>query len=134
MGVIKFAASLIAGPQQAGEGFPSSTVTASIKLSTDPKSFGVATGVISRRIASPGAFVALQGVGSADTVTKGDFLYLKADKDVDLRMSLDNGAGGTDLRILTGRVFVVEFSSIKFLKLLEAQGSAQLEYFVSGPS
>lgn len=135
MGVLKLSGNLSAGPQSASEGFPAAMFSAPIFPRENQRSFGVATGIVTRQLASPGAFAALQGVGATDTVKNGDFLYMKSNAQIDVRMTIDNGAGGSDLRIVTVHGLVIlEFSTARPLKLLEAQGTAVLEYFVSGQS
>lgn len=135
MGQISLSGALQAGPPTAGEGvFPGALLNVALALSTSPKQFGVATGVLTRQLASPSSFVTLDGVGAAATVTHGDTLYLKASGAIDLRFTLDDGSGGSSVVVVTGRFFLIEFDTVKFLKLLEAKGSATVEYFVSGQS
>jgi hypothetical protein len=135
VGTVNLSGSVIAGPPTAGEGFPAALTTVPLSFRSNPKSFGVASGVLTRQLNSSNAFVPLQGVGPTDTVTKADTLYLKSNGRIDLRLSIDDGSNGLDLRVITiDGLVVLEFDSSRSLKLLEAQGSATLEYFLSGQS
>lgn len=135
MGQVSLNGSLTAGPQTAGSDFPSSTVAIALQLLTEPKSSGVASGVISRQVASPSpAWLTLQGVGEDDTVTKGDTLYVRCSSALLLRLTTDDGSGGD---VLAGPVpvqgtLLLEFQPSTFLKKLEVQGTGQIEYFISG--
>jgi hypothetical protein len=135
LGQISLSGAFTAGPPTAGEGtFPGALLNVPLSLTTTPKQYGVATGVLTRLLASPSSFVTLDGVGAAATVTKGDTLYLKSSGSIDLQLTLDDGVGGSTTAVVTGRLFIIEFDTVKFLKLLEAKGSATVEYFVSGQS
>lgn len=139
MGRVVVSGNLQAGPNVVSEGvFPSMQATAIIALreGSQGKSADRMTGVLSRRINSAAAFVPLQGVGPTDTVTQGDFLYLKCDNAIDLRLTVDDGAGGQTVITLEGirGLVILEFDTTQPLELLEAQGVTALEYFVSGPS
>ncbi len=137
MGRVNVTGAVDGGPESASAGvFPAARFMAPLSLKdSSGKQFNAATGVLVRNLQSPSAFVALDGVGAAATVTQGDFLYLKSDGPLDLRVTTDDGAGGTDVVVepIHG-LYVREFSSTKPLELLEAQGNAKIEYLVTGPS
>ncbi len=131
MGKFNLEGSLQAGPPQANEGGMS--VTAPLIARANSSGFGAATGILQRRVSSPAAFIPLTGVGANDTVTRGTFLYLKSDSAIDLRVTHDNGAGvGVVVTIPVQGLQVFEFQDSKYLRLLEVQGSALIEYFVCG--
>lgn len=133
MGQIDLQGALIGGPPSGGDTFPASTFSVPLRMRTTPKGFGVATGVLTRLVASPAAFVALSGVGSGDTVTQADVLYFKPSGPVDLRLTTDDGVGGNVVAVVPiDGITMIEFPTSKFLKLLEVQGSATVEYFASG--
>jgi hypothetical protein len=105
--------------------------TASLSTKNESKGYGQATGVLSRTISSPSAFIDLGEPGNA--VTKATFLYLKSDAPLDVRLTTDDGSGGDVVAVVPVEgLCLLEFSSSKHLKLLEVQGSGRLEYFVSG--
>lgn len=134
MGMVTVSGALLAGPPSAGEGFPAMLANAPLSLINSPKQMGVATGVLSRLVNQPSpAFGPLQGVGPTDTVTAGDLLYLKCDGLLILRVTTDDGSGGSvvELNPVHG-LYVREFSTVRALKLLEVQGVARCEYFISG--
>ena len=94
---------------------------------------GLGTGPAKRTVSSPSAFVALEGAGT--TVTRCDFLYLHSNADVTLRLTTDDGSGGSVVVELPHvGLLIKEFPASKFLKLVEVKGSAQVSYLVTGPS
>lgn len=133
MGQVQLQGALIGGPPSGGEVFPAAIFNVPLKLRTDPKGFGAATGVLQRTVTSPTVYVTLTGVGSGDTVTQGNTLYLKSAGPLDVRVTCDDGVGGdvvSEFQI-DGMTFT-EYSDLRYLKKLEVKGSAQIEYFVSG--
>lgn len=91
--------------------------------------------VPSQAVASPGSFVALPNVGPTATVKQADFLYLRANAAVELRLTTDDGAGGQTVTTLPPTDFLMmTFSATRPLELLEVRGSATIAYLVSGPS
>lgn len=137
MGRVNVTGVVEGGPDSAAAGvFPSARFTAPLALrDTSGKSFDAATGVLTRTINSPSAFVPLDGVGPNATVTQGNFLYLKSDGQLDIRITHDDGSGGQTVVIVPVHgVFIQEFPTTKSLELLEAQGSGKIEYLVTGPS
>lgn len=132
MGVLLLTGSLLAGPPQGSETFPGGTV--SVPISSVSKNYAVASGIIARSVASPGAYIALQGVGSTDTVTKGLFVYFKTDADVLLRVTTDDGLGAPVVQsdVPVGGLWIRDLPQTKFLRLLEIKGTAQVEYFICG--
>lgn len=130
--------SLIAGPPEGvSTGFDTMRVNEPLLFTPDGVEgvgFGVGTGILKRNVASPAAFVALQGVGATDTVTRGKVLYLKTNAPMLIRISNDDGAGGTTTATIPieGGPMLLRFQAAKFLKLLEVQGSGQLAYLIVG--
>ena len=86
-------------------------------------------------MASPG-WAALQGVGSGDAVERGDLLYLRSDAPLTLRLSTQdplNPTGPPVVRTVPVQgLYIHEFPQAEPLVLLEAQGSATVEYAVTG--
>jgi hypothetical protein len=86
-----------------------------------------------RAISSPSSYVDVRCVGTNEAVTKGSFLYARASAAMLLRLTTDDGAGGSVLAVLPiDGLLVFEVDPDKFLKLLEAQGEGTLEFLVSG--
>lgn len=134
MGQITLSGAFIGGPPAGGETFPGTTFSAPLALRTNPKGFGAATGVLQRQVSTAvGVYATLSGVGATDTVTKGNTLYLKSNGNLLLRLTTDDGLGGSVVAVnpVSGFVFV-EFDETKYLKLLEVSGNALIEYFVCG--
>lgn len=90
-----------------------------------------------RTIASPAAFITLSGVGPADSVTQGTFLYVMTDAEITLRITTDDGSGGTTVEtpitVPPGLALVRQFPATKPLELLEVKGSGRITYAACGP-
>lgn len=129
---VVFTGSIIAGPQGSGDcGFPSSIVNTS--FGTIPSQLPSAVLVShSRQVNSPSAFVALDGVGVASTVTQGNFLYVKANAAILLRLTMFGNSGPIVSVLPLQGPLVMEFPASNYLYLLEAQGVGGVEYLVSG--
>ena len=134
MGQITLSGALLGGPPAGGETFPGTTFSAPLALRTTPKGFNSATGVLQRQVSTAvGVYVTLGGVGAADCVTKGNTLYFKTNATVLLRLTTDDGIGGSVVAVLPVNGFcLLQFDDSKYLKLVEASGSALIEYLVSG--
>lgn len=136
MGQLSIAGTIIAGPPTVASGiFPSAIYTTQLGLSQNPRVFSKATGVIQSRVETPTpGFEPLQGVGPTDRVRRGDVLYLRCDSALILRVSTFDPLGGpviVELNPVLG-LYVREFPLGQQLALLEAQGSATIEYAITG--
>jgi hypothetical protein len=137
--IVKVDGSVDGGPPSVADtGGETATFSARLGLSNGSagKSFVAATGVLKRQLSSPVSFIELDGVGTAKTVTKGTFLYVKTvGGGVDLRLTSDDGSGGDVVAVIpVNGPLVLELPDSKFLKLLEAKGSVGIEYLVTGPA
>ena len=134
MSSINLTGALIAGPSSGGETFPGSSLTVPLSFVDGAKTAGAATGILTKTVASPSpAYAALSGVGPAETVTQGSFLYFKGRGSFVLRLTTDDGSGGTVVTMVPVQgMLMIEFPTIRALELLEVQGSGLIEYFVSG--
>lgn len=132
--VVTFKGTLMAGPPKASStSFPTGIVNASFDLKPASKPAPVLVHNV-RNLASPSAYAAMDGIGTGNTVTKATFLYVRTESPMTLRITYDDGAGGSLVRdsIPVDGLHVEELPTDKFIKLLEAQGSGVLEYFASG--
>lgn len=130
---LKLSGSLIAGPPTVTDGtFPSMTASAPITTKENPKTYQRATGIL-RRVET---FVAFTDLGEpGQVVNQATFLYFRSDSPVELRLTTDDGVGGNEVAIVpVDGLCMLEFDATQFLKLLEMNGSATIEYFLSGPS
>ena len=134
MGQITLSGALLGGPPAGGESFPSSTFSAPLALRSNPKGYNAATGVLQRQVTTAvGVYSALSGVGATDTVTKGNTLYLRSNASLLVRLTTDDGIGGSVVAVLpVSGLCILEFDDSKYLKLIEVSGSALIEYLVSG--
>jgi hypothetical protein len=138
MGQLAISGTVLGGPVTIGAayGFPQSLFTTQLATTPNPKPFSAASGVLTRRVStvSP-SFAVLTGVGATDTVQRGDTLYLRSDAQLLLRISqLDPLNPATTLvrLVYVQGLFIVEFPQSSPLVLLESQGSATIEYLVTG--
>jgi hypothetical protein len=105
-------------------------------LSMSPKQSAVNTGLRHKALNSPSSFVTLSGLGASDDVTTADTLYLKSDSAIQIRLTMQDPAGGSpivSIETLIG-LKVQEFPQAGYLTLLEAMGIANLELMISGPA
>ncbi len=83
----------------------------------------------------PPSWLALGEVGATATVKQGDFLYLRTNAPISIRLTVDDGAGGTRTYVEDVESLVLKtFPTGKPLELLEVQGSATIVFLVSGQS
>lgn len=131
MGKVVVTGSIIASPEGSGS-FPTSVLNVALALAqVSGKGFTAGTGILRRAIASPSAFVTLEGVPG--TVAQAGFLYVRCDSPIDLRLTYDDGAGGDTVSVVPVHgPLLQEMPAAKFLKLLEAQGTAAIEYMLTG--
>lgn len=132
---VKIDVTLAAGPPNGcGEGsFPSAQTTVAGGVGPSAcggKPYSAASGLQVRtvNVASP-TYLELAGVSPDGTVVKADTLYFKASAPVTLRLTTEDAA--VEVAPIGG-LLVREFPPGKALTLLEIQGSATIEYFVSG--
>lgn len=132
---VEISGTVTIGPANGGSGsFPSSSNTMQLDTTPSPKQSGAATGVLIRTLSSPSSYVTLDGIGPTSTVTKCDFLSFRSDGAVKLRLTQADPAGGADIVSIINvqGLEVHEFPTNGYLKTLEAQGSARIEYAASG--
>lgn len=131
---------LTAGPQGACEGgFPSGVLQLQFGLAgscpgagTKPaaRKFWTNTNV---NTPSP-AFITLDGIGTGQSVTKANTLYLRTTAQLKLRATFADPAGGPDIVAIIPNqgLWIAEFPDLGYLKLLEAQGVGGIEYAAFG--
>jgi len=137
VGQVSINGTLSSGPVQVGSGFPQAIYTTPLATSVTPKPFSAASGVMQRRIAvAAPTFVTLQGLGPTDTVVRCDLLYLRSDAALILRLSnqdpLNPFGPPLVVEVPVSGLVIMEFPASSPLVLLEAQGSATVEYAASG--
>ena len=114
--------------------FPSSVNTVTLRTAPWPKGYNCNTGTKLRTVNSPGAFVTLDGVGTNHDVPAADFLYLRCDNEVLLRITQRMGAGPATQVATFYHVgpLVKQSSTTNPIVLVEVQGSATIEYQAEG--
>ena len=132
-GVTDLSGTIISGPPNVTDTtFPSMQSTAQLRTSTNPKGWSVCTGVLSRSIASPGAYVALNGVGPTGDVTNADFLYLRSSTTLKLRLTQVDGLGILVSEQFFSGLKIIEAPSSNCITLVEVKGTATIEYLAQG--
>jgi hypothetical protein len=137
MGQVSVSGSITLGPSSGGDGsFPASQDTVPLALSQPTKQAGAMTGCMSRQLNSPSSYVTLSGVGATDTVTRCDFLYIRSDAPIKVRVTQVDPAGGADIvsELNLQGPWTHEFPANGYVKLVEAKGSARIEFAFSGIS
>lgn len=134
MGQVSVNGTLQGGPPAGGDNvFPAAQFLTPIKLSQNPKGFQSASGILTRSLNDAAAFVALSAVGTGEDVPRANFMYLRAESDYQLRLTQDDGAGGTIITTTQHRgLFMSEFPDARAVVLIEIAGSTKIEYFASG--
>jgi hypothetical protein len=126
MGAVSLDGSLTVGPTVPNQ-VPGGTVSFPVGTTPNPKTYTVSdTG--SKKVVSPGSAVAFGSVGTTGAVTAGSFLYLKTTAAVSISLSF----GGTTVILPLNGTLVMEFPTASPLTGLSVQGTATVEYFVSG--
>lgn len=140
MGVLTIDGTLTGKPDSGATGtFPSGYSTVPFTLFGTQKTYAASTGVNQASIAINAAYAALPDIGSSTKVTHADTLYVRTNKLVNVRVTSDDGIGGSVVAVLPVKgLLVLEFDSTKYLKLVEIQGHptelTTVEWWASGPS
>lgn len=133
MGQIVLSGNLQGGPPAGGDTFPSAEFRTALKLSSSPKGFQQATGILTRLFTDPATFVAIGSI-PAD-VPRVNFLYIRCDGNFQLRLTQDDGSGGDVVYTMQCRgLFLSEFPDANFVKLVEIAASGKIEYLASSAS
>lgn len=134
MGQLIVTGNLQGGPPIAGDGtFPASQFNTPLRLSQSPKLWQSASGVLTRLLSNAVVFTVLPAVGAAGDVPRANFLYARADGAYQLRLTQDDGAGGTTVQTLQCQgLFMAEFPDARALVQVEVAATGKLEYFASG--
>jgi len=113
---------------------PAGTTQIPILLTPSPKqSLKRASG--NKVLSSPSSFQTLSGLGSTDDVTNCDTLYLKCDANILVQLTVTNPAGGTFVSTVSlYGTLIQEFATNAYLVGIALQGTANVEYIISGPS
>lgn len=132
MAHVVLSGTIVAGPATAGDSvLPKGVATIDLATSPDPKSAAVY--LKGNRAFASGAFADTGWVGTGKDVVSGNLLFIKADGEMSFRLTTDDGLGGNVVSVVpVDGSLLVEFPSTKFLKLVEALGTANVEYIVSG--
>lgn len=131
--VVNVSGTLTAGPAQTSDtSFP--TGVTSVPFAVVQRAAPVQTGAQVRLVNSAGAYVPLDGVGTGETVTKANLLYLNTkDSAMWVRLTFANSPGSdvvSELPVKGPAAITVD--ETHYLKLVEAKGTGTIEYYASG--
>jgi hypothetical protein len=130
--VVTVEGTLLAGaPSASCEKFPGVLLNTTFEL-TPANKVAKASTYQARELASPGSFVTLDGIGTGKAVSQATFLYLRTKGPLTLRITMAGSPDVVSVVDVEG-LFIHELPSLKYIKLLEAQGTGVFEYFASGP-
>lgn len=135
MGRLRFEGSLTGGPPAVTDSsFPASSFLVDLGFATGhDKSFDVASGVLTRQLASPSAFVALSGVGASDAVTQASALYFKCNATMQLEVTFHPPTGPDVVSVMpVSGPLVLETPDDFYIVGLRCKGSGPIEYLVAG--
>lgn len=135
MGQVQISGTLQGGPPTGGNVFPAAQFITPLTLSSSPKSFQSASGILTKLLSDTGTFVELSAIGTGKDVPRANTVYIRADGDFQLRITQDDGTlnPGTPVVIVCKGLFVMEVPDNRAILLLEVAASCKLEYFASGP-
>jgi len=136
-GVVILDGTLEAGPPAVTSGvFPRGATSLPVQLRSGStgKSAPLQTGDMVTELASSGAFVALDGIGTGKSVPKANFLLAQTAVPMQLRLTMKDPGGGADLVSVLpiNGPLLVEFDDAGYLKGLEAKGSGTVNWYASG--
>jgi hypothetical protein len=133
MGSLKVSGTIQVAPFQVTDGvFPGGVNQTPINTTPTEKAWAVQTDNV-KKVNSPNAFVALPGIGAGENVTVGEFLYLKCDSSMRVRLTeLDPGVGVVVGEKYVQGLLILETSSDKGITLVEVKGSGTVEYICTG--
>ena len=140
MGTLTIDGTLTGKPDSGSPGtFPSGYSTVPFTLFGTQKTYAVSTGVNQASITINAAYAALPDIGSSTKVTHADTLYVRTNKLVNVRVTTDDGVGGSVVAVVPVKgLLILEFDATKYLKLVEIQGhpteATVVEWWASGPS
>lgn len=129
MSNLQLSGSITAGPA-GGSGFPGGIASFSLATTPDPKGFSVCAHG-QKLLSSPSSFQTVPGLGTGQDVVNGDFLYLKSNAPITVRLTQ---AGMSVQLVGLNGTMILEFPATAYLNLVEVEGSASIEYFISGQS
>lgn len=131
---VSLSGTLTAAPQQASESlFPTGVLSAAFNLTPASKPYTAAVSG-NRLVNSPSSFVELDGVGTSETLTQGQTLYLRTSVRMLIRVTTHDGILNSDVvsTLCVKGLYIQEFGDSDYLKLLEAEGSGTIEWWVGG--
>lgn len=130
---LTFTGQLVCAPASSSDGgIPVGSTLIPFQTNPNPKPASASTGDMVVNVNNV-SFAPLPGIGAGGVVTQGTFMYIRSQSTMTIRTTTYNIAGNVQAVETINGMKVVEFDPNAYLVLLEAQGSGQLEYFVSGP-
>jgi len=110
---------------------PSGLTSIQFGLRPSKKSALASSGSV-RTISSPSSYVSLDGVGTGESVTQGNFIYLRTSVPMLLRLTTYSSGGDVTAILPIDGIFAMEFDRTRYLKLVELQGAGTVEWLITG--
>ncbi len=139
MGQLVIDGTITIGPTSGGSGgFPVSTSSATVASTPAPKSSSVDTGFTVRNIATPNAYIALTGVGAADSVTQCDTFTIRSQSALRVRITFSDTPSDLVSELVVMGTLLIEAPpqsntpAPNYIKLIEVKGAGIIEYLASG--
>jgi len=121
----------IAPPTVSESTFPGGVFTGQLSTLPAPKQAPVYEAQ-NRNLNSANAYVGLSGVGPADSVTKGNTLYIRTSNLIWIRLTFSNLPSDIVSEIPVQGMLILEIPDNNALILLEAKGTGYIEYACTG--
>lgn len=136
MGTVTLQGNVTVGPTSCNDACapPAGTISFTLRTSPSPKPYGLAY-YGAPTIASPSAYLVLPGAtGTSPGITRIDFLHIRVQSTMKLRLTMVDPEGGSDIVSIVNIAgeFLMEFPSAGTCKLVEVKGQGTVEYVVSG--
>lgn len=132
MGQVKLQGSIIIGPPVAGDDvFPGDILNVVLSTSVNPKPCQVWDGN-TRSLNSPNAYATLFGVGTTDTVTRGNFLAIRCVSPMRVRLTFSATPVNVVSELFLQGPMLIEIPDANPLLTLEAMGTGFITYAISG--
>lgn len=121
----------VAPPTVSDSTFPGGVYTGVLTTLPSPKQAPVYDSH-TRNLNAPSDYVTLYGIGPADTVTKGNFLFIRTTSLIWFEVTFQNTPSNTVSEFPVMGTMLIEVPDLNAITLLRAKGTGYIEYCVTG--
>lgn len=121
----------VAPPTVSDSTFPAGVYSSKLTTLPSPKQAPVYDSH-TRNLSSPSAYTTLTGIGPNDTVTAGNFLYIRTTSLIWIEITFKQTPSDIVSEIPVMGTLIIEVSDTNAISLLRAKGSGYIEYCVTG--